>query len=65
MKMINSMMAQLPVDVEFWAMNQTEGFMGVNVNVDMNDLTSMGLVSMSSNANAKVNVNVTISGLDQ
>ncbi|KAF9894832.1 hypothetical protein FE257_004453 [Aspergillus nanangensis] len=65
MSMINSLMEQLPVDVHFWALNQTQGYMGVSVDVDMNDLVDMGIVSMSKNMNAKVSVNVTISGLDQ
>lgn len=64
-KTVNEIMQQLPVDIKFWGMNQTEGFMGVNIAVEMNDLLAMGLVSMKSNVNAKVNVNVTITGLDQ
>ncbi|KAL4891432.1 hypothetical protein BDV59DRAFT_69916 [Aspergillus ambiguus] len=64
METINQLMDQLPVDIDIWGMNQTDGFMGVNVALDINDLSSMGLISMKHNANAKINVNVTITGLD-
>ncbi|RJE22161.1 hypothetical protein PHISCL_05514 [Aspergillus sclerotialis] len=60
-----SMMNQLPVNVNVWAMNRTAGIAGVEMKLDISELAKVGLVSVSpDSSNAKVDINVTVTGLN-
>lgn len=59
-----SIMNQLPIDVNVWAMNRTEGIAGVDMKLDVSELSKMGLASVGpGSANAKVAINITVTGL--
>lgn len=60
-----SMMNQLPIDVNVWAMDRTAGIAGVDMKVDISELARVGLVSVSpGSSNAKVDINITVTGLN-
>lgn len=63
-KTVNSLMGQLPMNAKVWKVDEDAGLVGVNVNLDMEELAKTGLVSLSKHQNANINMNVTISGLD-
>ena len=63
-KTVNSLMGQLPMDAQIWKVDEDSGVVGVNFNLDMEELAKTGLVSLSKHKNANINMNVTITGLD-
>ncbi|PYH93138.1 hypothetical protein BO71DRAFT_7340 [Aspergillus ellipticus CBS 707.79] len=65
LKALNEVMSQLPLDVDIWALNRTEGVVGVNVDLDVGEMAALGLVSLGSERarNARINMNVTVTGL--
>ncbi|PYI15949.1 hypothetical protein BO99DRAFT_466957 [Aspergillus violaceofuscus CBS 115571] len=63
---LNEVLDQLPLAIEFWALNRTAGVVGLSLDMGLTELADFGLVSLGSpgaRSNAKVHVNVTITGL--
>ncbi|PYH78737.1 hypothetical protein BO82DRAFT_367425 [Aspergillus uvarum CBS 121591] len=66
---LNEVLDQLPLAIEFWALNRTAGVVGLSLDMGLAELADVGLVSLGSQGagargrKAKVHVNVTITGL--
>lgn len=64
---LNEVLEQLPLSIEFWALNRTAGVVGLSLDMGLAELAEVGLVSFGRQGargrNARVNVNVTITRL--
>lgn len=62
---LSSIFSQLPIDMNLWAFNYTDGIIGLDMNLDVAELTKLGLASVGPrSANARIDINVTITGLE-